>query len=85
MPLGRRGLVQATNLVLTILIAGFNDKHLDFRVSVISQNGKIFLATWVHTNNIVGQFYLKVILPFDILIVRNALTRVSESNLNKYS
>jgi hypothetical protein len=58
------------------LIAGFNDKHLDFRVSVISQEGRVFLATWVHTNNIGGQIYLKVILPFHILISRNALARV---------
>lgn len=58
------------------IIAGFNDKHLDFRVSVISQDGKVFLATWVHTNNIGGQIYLKAILPFHVLIVRNALARV---------
>ena len=58
------------------LIAGFNDKHLDFRVSVVSQNGRVFLATWVHPHNIGGQFYLKAILPFHILIARNALARV---------
>lgn len=58
------------------IIAGFNDKHLDFRVSVISQEGKVFLATWVHTNNIAGQIYLKSILPFHCLIARNALARV---------
>jgi len=62
------------------LIAGFNDKHLDFRVSVISQDGQVFLATWVHPNNIGGQIYLKVILPFHILIARNALARVRASN-----
>lgn len=58
------------------LIAGFDDKHLDFRVSVISQNGRVFLSTWVHPHNIGGKIYLKTILPFHILIVRNALVRV---------
>jgi hypothetical protein len=58
------------------LIAGFNDKHLDFRVSVISQDGRVFLATWVHTNNIGGKIYLSAILPFHILISRDALARV---------
>ena len=58
------------------LIAGFNDKHLDFRISVISQNGQVYLATWVHPNNIAGRLYLKTILPFHILIVRDALARV---------
>lgn len=59
------------------LIAGFNDKHLDFRVSVVSQEGRVFLATWVHPHNIGGRLYLSLILPFHILIARNALARVS--------
>lgn len=66
------------------LIAGFNDKHLDFRVSVISENGRVFLATWVHTNNIGGRIYLKTILPFHIIIVRNALARVRAINKDTY-
>lgn len=58
------------------LIAGFNDRHLDFRVSVVSQDGRVFLATWVHPHNIAGRLYLKAILPFHILIARDALARV---------
>lgn len=58
------------------LIAGFNDKHLDFRVTVMSDQGYIYLATWVHTHNLAGALYLKTILPFHILIVRDALNRV---------
>jgi len=58
------------------LIAGFNDKHLDFRVSVVSCKNHVFLATWVHPHNIGGRLYLKTILPFHILIARNALARV---------
>jgi len=60
----------------TELIAGFNDKHLDFRVSVMSIDGYVYLATWVHTHNIGGKLYLKTIMPFHILISRNALARV---------
>lgn len=62
------------------LIIGFNDKHLDFRISVMSQNGHVFLATWVHTNNLAGKLYLKTIFPFHVLIVRNALTRVKAAD-----
>lgn len=65
------------------LIAGFNDKHLDFRVSVISKNGRVFLATWVHTNNLAGKLYLKMILPFHQLIARNALARVKAASKMK--
>ena len=64
------------------LIAGFEDKHLDFRVSVISQRGKVYLATWVRTKNLGGRLYLQCILPFHILIARDALRRVHlESHL----
>lgn len=58
------------------LIAGFKDKHLDFRASVLSQEGRVFLATWVHPHSIGGWLYLRTILPFHILIARNALARV---------
>ncbi|WP_146344864.1 DUF2867 domain-containing protein [Falsiphaeobacter marinintestinus] len=62
------------------IIAGFNDRHLDFRVSVLSRNGRVSLATWVHRNNIGGRLYLMLILPFHILIARNALARVSQTD-----
>jgi len=62
------------------IIAGFNDKHLNFRVSIISQDGQVFLATWVRTNNIAGKIYLNTILPFHILIARNALSRVHDAS-----
>lgn len=61
------------------LIAGFNDKHLNFRVSVQSRGGRVFLATWVHTHNLGGRIYLNAILPFHIMIVRNALARVARA------
>lgn len=59
-------------------VAGFDDKHLNFRVSVISQSGCVYLGTWVHTNNLGGRAYLFAILPFHVLIARNALKRVAQ-------
>ena len=59
------------------LIAGFDDKHLDFRVSVMSVDGRVYLGTWVHPHNCGGRLYLKAIMPFHILIARNALARVA--------
>lgn len=61
------------------VIAGFDDKHLDFRVSVRQDNGKVSLATWVHPHNFGGRLYLAVILPFHIAIARNALARVANA------
>ncbi len=62
------------------VIAGFNDKHLDFRVSVRSEAGQVSLATWVRRHNLLGRVYLTLILPFHILIARNALARVAASD-----
>lgn len=62
------------------LIAGFNDKHLNFRVSVMSHDGRVLLATWVHPHNIGGRIYLKAIMPFHILISRDALSRVAAAS-----
>ena len=61
------------------IIAGFNDKHLDFRVSVFSNDSRFFLGTWVHPHNFGGRLYLKLIMPFHILIARNALRRVANA------
>jgi len=58
------------------LIAGFNDKHLNFRVSAMSKDGHVYLATWVHPHNLGGRIYLAAIMPFHIMISRNALSRV---------
>lgn len=59
------------------LVAGFDDRHLDFRVSVRSEDGRVSLATWVHPHNACGWLYLRAILPFHILIARDALARVA--------
>lgn len=36
------------------IITGFNDRHLNFRVSVQSREGRVFIATWVHPHNLGG-------------------------------
>lgn len=59
------------------IIAGFDDKHLDFRVSVSISDGKVHLATWVHPHNLGGRLYLAAILPFHVGIARDALKRVA--------
>ena len=61
----------------TEIVAGFNDKHLNFRVSVLSENGLVYLATWVRPHHWGGRIYLGTIMPFHILISRNALARVA--------
>lgn len=57
------------------IILGLDDSHLDFRISVLKQDGQIYFATWVRTKNRFGRIYLRLIMPFHILIVRNAVSR----------
>jgi len=62
------------------LIAGFDDKHLDFRVSVLSDNETISLATWVAPHHLGGRLYLTAIMPFHVAIARDALARVGRAD-----
>ena len=62
------------------IIAGFDDRHLNFRVAVLSSGGKLHLATWVRPHNWAGKLYLAAIMPFHIAIARDALARVAERN-----
>ncbi|WP_299691858.1 DUF2867 domain-containing protein [uncultured Tateyamaria sp.] len=63
------------------MIAGFDDKHLEFRVSVLSRDGRVSLATWVHPHNVGGRLYLAAIMPFHIMVARNALARVARQSV----
>ncbi|MEL6889743.1 MAG: DUF2867 domain-containing protein [Pseudomonadota bacterium] len=60
------------------MIAGFDDRHLEFRVSVLSRGGRVSLATWVHPHNLGGRLYLAAIMPFHIMVARDALARVAK-------
>ena len=55
------------------LVAGFNDKHLDFRVVVdvatFPNTQQVTATTLVLTHNRLGRIYLAIIKPFHRLIV----------------
>lgn len=64
------------------LVAGFNDKHLDFRVVVDvagsdASSRNVTATTLVLTHNWLGRTYLAIILPFHRLIVRTMLRQVA--------
>ena len=63
------------------LVAGLNDKHLDFRVVVdIATSGhsqRVTATTLVLTHNLLGRIYLAIILPFHRLVVRSLLRQVA--------
>jgi hypothetical protein len=63
------------------LVAGFNDRHLDFRVvvDVVGADGSrhVTATTLVLTHNLLGRTYLATILPFHRLIVPAMLRQVA--------
>jgi hypothetical protein len=58
------------------LIAGLDDRHLNFKISVLTRSGDVFLSTWVRPHNLGGRAYLALVMPFHILIVRHAAARL---------
>jgi Protein of unknown function (DUF2867) len=63
------------------LVAGFNDKHLDFRVLVdvatAGRGQQVTATTLVLTHNLLGRVYLAIILPFHRLIVRSMMRQIA--------
>jgi hypothetical protein len=67
------------------IILGENDRHLDFRVSLLqqtrgTQEGRsryLILSTVVHCHNRLGRFYILAIAPFHRMVVRSSLRRAA--------
>jgi hypothetical protein len=69
----------------TEVVLGENDKHLDFRVSILCTPGslsdagsRLTLSTVVHCHNRLGRAYLAVIAPFHRQVVKASLRRAAE-------
>lgn len=63
------------------LVAGFDDRHLDFRIVVeVAPAGEgrqqVTSTTLVHTRNLLGRVYLAIVMPFHRVIARALLRQV---------
>jgi hypothetical protein len=58
-------------------IVGEQDKHLDFRASVLVRSDDLIVTTVVHCHNLLGRAYLALIAPFHRLIVKANLQRAA--------
>lgn len=61
----------------TELVLGLDDRHLDFRIGLIRDQGRIYMSTWVRPHNLWGRAYLRLVMPFHILISRGAVRRMA--------
>jgi hypothetical protein len=66
------------------IIVGENDKHLDFRVSVLCSTGtapdsarQLTITTVVHCHNLLGRAYILAIAPFHRMVVKASLQRAA--------
>jgi hypothetical protein len=64
----------------TEVLLGLNDKHLDFRVSVLVETSAggpatMWVSTAVQFHNFFGRLYFAVVRPFHGLVVRALLRR----------
>lgn len=63
------------------MLLGEADRHLDFKASILlrtaeaGQELEVVATTVVHCHNTQGRFYLSVIKPFHVLVVRSGLRR----------
>ena len=57
------------------VILGTDDRHLDFRVSILRSEADdlVAISTWVHPHNLMGRIYLAAVYPFHRLIVARCL------------
>ncbi|MES3024551.1 MAG: DUF2867 domain-containing protein [Pseudomonadota bacterium] len=81
----RVGIFKVYSTSATEIILGEDDKHLDFRLSVLCSAGptpeagrRLTVSTVVHCHNLLGRSYLFVIAPFHRLVVKASLRRAAD-------
>ena len=80
----RVGIFKVYSVSETEIVLGEDDKHLDFRVSVLCSNGptpdssrQLTVSTVVHCHNLLGRLYILIIAPIHRLVVKASLRRAA--------
>jgi hypothetical protein len=64
------------------LVLGEDDRHLDFRLSLLRRRGPdgvmLIATTAVRAHNRLGRAYIRAIRPFHVLVVRATLARTAQ-------
>jgi len=74
----RVGIFRIYSRSATEIVLGEDDKHLDFRVSVLCGAHDVTVTTVVHCHNLLGRVYLFVIAPFHRWVVKASLRRAAK-------
>lgn len=70
------GIFRILQLIEHEVIMGEDDRHLDFRVSLLVDGNDLYMSTLVRPHNLAGQLYLRLVLPFHHLIVGAMASRL---------
>ncbi len=62
------------------LVLGFDDRHLDFRITFYREGTDMLMSTWVRPHNVFGRAYLAAVMPFHVLITRGAVRRIGNAS-----
>lgn len=80
----RVGLFKIYSSGASEIVMGEDDKHLDFRVSVLcadeapsASERRLVVSTVVHCHNRLGRLYILLIAPFHRLVVQSSLRRAA--------
>jgi hypothetical protein len=78
----RVGIFKVYSIDDSEMVMGEDDKHLDFRVSVLRTafpggGARLTVSTVVHCHNMLGHSYLLVIAPFHRMVVKAVLRRAA--------
>jgi hypothetical protein len=80
----RLGIFKVYSTKETEIVLGEDDKHLDFRLSLLCSDGpasrtdrQLTLSTTVHCHNLLGRAYILSIAPFHRMVVKASLRRAA--------
>jgi hypothetical protein len=71
----KHGVFKVYDIQSNEIIAGEDDKHLDFRVSVLKDGDYLILSTLVHYNSGFGKFYFFIIKRFHKVVVKGIMRK----------
>ncbi len=72
----RVGVFRILQLAPHELVLGEDDRHLDFRISLLWQPGALHISTLVRPHNLAGRAYLALVTPWHHLIAQTMARRM---------
>ena len=72
------GIFRILHLTPGEAILGEDDRHLDFRISLLLDGERLRVSTLVRPHNVFGRLYLVIVLPFHHLISTVMIARMAK-------